>query len=166
MKIRKQFAQKKRETDFGRVFIANSVTLGTRVTVDILKAMAEHHSTDKETILVPAFVSRPVLHVRSKEWGIRVGTYNFSDALTKYVANLTQKELNAAYTRTVSAFKGQMQQNFVVLSEHGFGEAMDKARAGPSGVNEKVRGKQPREVGRPNTQMGTPKKQAQKLVKL
>ncbi len=162
MKIRKQFAQKKKETDFGRVFIANSVTLGTRVRVDILKAMAEHYSTDKETLSVSAFISRPVLHVKSKEGGFRVGTYNFSDALTKYGANLTQKELNAAYKRAGSAFKGQMQQNFVVLSEHGFGEAMDEARAGPTGVNETVRGKRPREVGRLDSQIGTPKKQAKK----
>ena len=124
--------------------------------------MAEHYSTDKETILVSAFVSRPVLHVKSKEGGFRVGTYNFSDALTKYGANLTQKELNAAYKRAGSAFKGQMQQNFVVLSEHGFGEAMDEARAGPTGANETVRGKRPREVGRLDSQIGTPKKQAKK----
>ena len=84
LKIRKQFATKKREIDFGRVFIANSVTLGTRVRVDILRAIAEHYSNDKEVMTISAFVSRPVLHVRSKEGGLSLGTYNFSDALNRY----------------------------------------------------------------------------------
>jgi hypothetical protein len=119
--------------------------------------MAECDSTDKESILVSAFVSRPMIHVRSKEGRTRVGSYNFSDALTRYGANLTQKELNPACKRAGSAFKGQSQQNFVVLSEHGFG-AMNEAVAGPSGVNEIMRGKGPREVGGLDSQIGTPKK--------
>jgi hypothetical protein len=162
MKIRRQFAQKKREVDFGRVFIANSVTLGTRVRVDILKAIADHHSTDKETNWVSAFVSRPMIHVRTKEGGSRVGSYNFSDALTRYGAKLNQKELNAAYKRAGSAFKGQLQQFFVVLSEQGLGDAMEAAVAGPSGANETTRGKRPREVRGFDTHIGTPKKQAKK----
>jgi hypothetical protein len=48
LKIRKELSSmKKTEHDFGRIFIANSVTLATRVRVDILKAMAKKHSKDK-----------------------------------------------------------------------------------------------------------------------
>ena len=160
IKIRKQFAVKKRDNDFGRIFIANSVTLGTRVRVDILKAIAEHHTSDKEKMTVSAFLSRPVLHVRSKEGGLGLGTFNFSDALTRYGANLTEKELSAAYRRAGSAFKGQLQQNFVVLSEHGMGAAeIELAKAGPSGSTEMARGKRPREVGQTEAQFGTHKKQ-------
>jgi hypothetical protein len=44
-----------------------------------------------------------------------------------------EKELMNAYKRAGSAFKGQMQQNFVVLNENGFGaDVIDSARrAGP-----------------------------------
>ena len=156
VKIRKQFSAKKREIDFGKIFIANSVTLGTRVRVDILKSIAELYSNEKESMSVSAFVSRPVLHVRSKEGGIRMGTFNFSDALARYGANLTEKNLTEAYKRAGSAFKGQLQQNFVVLTERGLVNAM----AGPSGGDVIARGKRLREDGRPEAQLGTPKKQA------
>ncbi len=44
MKIRKEFSAKKRaDQDLGRIFIANSVTLATRVRVDILKAIAKKY---------------------------------------------------------------------------------------------------------------------------
>ena len=163
MKIRKQFTAKKRENDFGRAFIANSVTLGTRVRIDILKAIAEHYSSDKETMSVSAFVSRPLLHIRSKEGGRRLGTFNFSDALARFGAELTEKELMNAYKRAGSAFKGQMQQNFVVLNEKGFGASViDSARAGPSGTM--VHGKRPRNDGHPEGQLGTPKKQTKSLL--
>ena len=63
-----------------------------------------------------------------------------------------------AYKRAGSAFEGQLQQNFVVLNEHGLGAAMvDSAKAGPSGVM-MVGGKRPREEGRPEKQLGTQKK--------
>jgi hypothetical protein len=48
---------------------------------------------------VSAFVSRPLLHVRSKEGGLRLGRFNFSDALARYGADLTEKELVNAYKR-------------------------------------------------------------------
>jgi hypothetical protein len=68
-----------------------------------------------------------------------------------------------AYKRAGSAFKGQMQQNFVVLNEHGFGAAMvDSAKAGPSSAT--TRGKRPRDEGRPEGQLGTPKKQIKSLL--
>jgi hypothetical protein len=134
------------------------VTLGTRVRVDILKAMAVQYSSDKEVMSVSAFVSRPVLHVRSKEGGLKLGTYNFSDALNRYGANLMGKHLNEAYRRAGSAFKGQMQQNFVVLSEQGIGRPVEGG-AGPSGSG-LAKGKRPRDEGRPGAQLGTPKKQA------
>jgi hypothetical protein len=81
--------------------------------------MAKHYTSDSETFSVSAFVSKPVLHVRSKAEGLRLGTYNFSDALIRYGENLTAGELGEAYKRAGSAFKGQLQQNFVVLNEKG-----------------------------------------------
>ncbi len=65
MKIRKGYGEKKKAgQDFGRIFIANSVTLATRVRVNILKAMAKRNTNEKEWFSVSAFVSRPVLIIR------------------------------------------------------------------------------------------------------
>ena len=118
VKIRKGFWEKKKSGhDFGRIFVANSVTLATRVRIDILKAIAKRNTNEKENFSVSAFVSRPVLHIRTKESGKSSGTFNFSDALARYGANLTADELGEAYRRAGVAFRGQLQQNFVVLNE-------------------------------------------------
>jgi hypothetical protein len=51
--------------DFGKIHIANSVSLATRIRVDILKAIARQFSDPvKETMYVSAYTSRPVLHIK------------------------------------------------------------------------------------------------------
>ncbi len=94
-----------------------------------------------------AFVSRPVLHIRSKESGTNVGTFNFSDALARYGENLTAAELGEAYRRAGAAFKGQLQQNFVVLNEQGAGGTL-KVQAEPNaaGGNLATPRKRPRDT--------------------
>ncbi len=66
---------------------------------------------------VSAFVSWPVIHFRSKDGGSRLGFFNFSDVLVRFGSNLTVTELEEAYRRAGLAFRGQLQQNFVVLTE-------------------------------------------------
>jgi hypothetical protein len=70
---------------------------------------------------VSAFVSRPVIHVWSKDGGSRLGVFNFLDALVRFSSNLTVTELEEAYRRAGSAFSSQLQQNFVVLREQSSG---------------------------------------------
>jgi hypothetical protein len=41
--------------------------------------------------------------------------FNFSDSLVRFGANLAMAELEEAYKRAGAAFKGQLQQNFIVL---------------------------------------------------
>ena len=115
-RLRKQFAIKKRGGhDFGRAYLANSVTLGTRVRIEILKAMAKCFATEREVMYVSAFSSRPLLHVRPKGSEARQMAYTFADALARYGKQLRQSDLGDAYRRAGIAFKGQLQQNFVVL---------------------------------------------------
>jgi hypothetical protein len=58
--IRQKFPEKKRTgEDYGKVFIANSVSLGTRVRIDILKAIAKKFTGEKEDCHVAAFSSSP-----------------------------------------------------------------------------------------------------------
>ena len=114
--IRKQFATKKRGGhDFGKIYMANSTTLGTRVRVEILKAMAKCFATEREVMYVSAFSSRPLLHVKPKEAGTRQMAFTFADAVSRYGERLRQSDLGEAYRRAGNSFNGQLQQNFVVL---------------------------------------------------
>jgi hypothetical protein len=85
------------------------------VRIKILKAMAKNLAGDKETMYVSSFASRPMLHVRSSEAEKRQMAFSFADALGRYGKQLRQSDLGDAYRRAGNSFKGQLQQNFVVL---------------------------------------------------
>lgn len=120
-KIRKAFSVKKREkVDLGRIFVANSVGLSTRVRVDILKAIAKAISGPSFSAHVVAFISRPVMHVKSPDGTVNPmtpKTYTFVDAVAEFGSRVTQVELAEAYRRAGTAFKGQMEQVFILLRE-------------------------------------------------
>jgi hypothetical protein len=136
LNVRKQFSvQKRAGKDFGKAYIANSVTLATRVRVDILKAMAKQYATEGVEMYVSAFSSRPMLHVRPKEEGGRSMALTFSDALGRYGSGMNESELGEAYRRAGAAFRGQLQQNFVVLHEgHANGGEKRKAEGDAAAV--------------------------------
>jgi hypothetical protein len=83
--------------------------------------MAKKYGSEKEEMFVAAFNSSPTLHVRPKadnnEWGQRSMSFTFSDAISRYGADLVEEDLIDAYKRAEVAFKGQLLQNFVVLHE-------------------------------------------------
>jgi hypothetical protein len=79
--------------------------------------MAKKHSTDKEKLSVSEFVSRPVIHSSSCDGTSKFGTFNFSDSLVRFGSSLTMTELEEANKRAGAAFKGLLQQNFVVLTD-------------------------------------------------
>ena len=117
-KIRKQFAAKRKAgEDFGRVFVTNSVSLATRVRVDILKVIARLNSTEKEECYVTAYNSRPVMHIKQKNDISKFMALTFSDAISKYGGSLSEIDLGEAYKRCGNSFKGQLQQMFVVLQD-------------------------------------------------
>jgi hypothetical protein len=117
-RIRLKFAERKRSgEDFGKVFIANSVSLGTRVRIDIMKAMAKKYSCAKQDFHVAAFLSRPVLKVKEKESDKTPMTFTFIDSVVRYGREMVEEELEDAYRRAGRAFQGQLQQNFVVLRD-------------------------------------------------
>jgi len=120
--IRKAFAEKKKAegSDLGRLFVSNSVNLATRVRVDILKAIARK-ITDKNFVAhtVP-FVSRPVMHLRPVDTASTnqtSKTFTFVDAVVKFGHLLRQVELGDAYRRAGTTFKGQLEQQFIILKE-------------------------------------------------
>jgi len=116
--IRKAFAEKKKAgADLGRIFVSNSVNLATRVRVDVLKALARKISVGNISAHAVPFVSKPVMHVRHVDGGSDTKTYTFTDSVAKYGHPLKQVELGEAFRRAGNAFKGQLQQHFVVLRE-------------------------------------------------
>ena len=124
-RIRLGFAEKKRAgEDFGKLFIANSVSLGTRVRIDIMKAFAKKYSNEKQDFHVAAFSSRPVLQVREKGVEQKPMMFTFIDAVARYGRGMVEGDFEEAYRRAGRAFQGQLQQNFVVLVEKGRGTEM------------------------------------------
>jgi hypothetical protein len=120
-KIRKAFAEKKKaNVDLGRIFVSNSVGLSTRVRVDVLKAIARKITDSSIIAHVVAFISRPVMHVKSTEWSdvkIVPKTFTYVDAVAEFGHRMSQFELGDAYRRAGTAFKGQMEQMFVIMRE-------------------------------------------------
>jgi hypothetical protein len=117
--IRKSFAEKRKADPkvFGRLYIANSVSLSTRVRVDIMKAIAKKLTNKVVSAHVAAYSSRPTLHVKDvgKESSSRA--YTFIDSVTQFGGAVVKEDLDEAYRRAGTAFVGQMEQHYVVLRE-------------------------------------------------
>ena len=128
IKIRRDFAAKKKGgTEFGRIAIFNSVTLATRVRIEILWALAKKCCTEKEIASVQSYISKPALLIKDKEGKRRPMTLGFADAIKRYGRILREGDLASAYRKAGTSFEGQLQQNFVVLHD------LNQARAGPWG---------------------------------
>ena len=136
IKIRKAFSQAMKDKaqmqadGYGRLFVANSVTLATRVRTDVLKAIAQKMSNDTEDFFVMGFTSRPVLTVKRKDSGSQYAL-TYADAVSKFGAKLTRGDLQVAYGRAGDSFAGMLQQIFVVL--HDKTEGNGKGGAGQAG---------------------------------
>jgi hypothetical protein len=136
--IRKSFAEKNKQRklsgDYVKLFVTNSVNLATRVRIDILKVIAKKVTNDEVQAYVVGFISRPIMHLRKKT--DRRDTkphksYTFVDAIESYGQLIYASDLEKAYVRAGVAFKGQMQQNFVVLHEEKItGRASDEGGRG------------------------------------
>ena len=119
MKVRKEFGRLRKEGKLtGRLFISNSVTLATRVRLEILRAIAKKCSSGVEDMFCMGFTSRPVLQIKRKDGGGQQAL-TFVDAIARYGGRVRESELALAYERAGVTFRGQMAQNFVVLTEKG-----------------------------------------------
>ena len=127
------------QADKGRLFVANSVTIGKRVRLDILKTIAQKCSNDRKEFFVMGFTSRPVLQVRRRD---NSGQYalTFADAVSKFRAGLSKGELQVAYGRAGDSFAGQLQQNFVVLHEKWDRKGQAERKTGPGATGQAGRG--------------------------
>ncbi len=112
-------SQKKRNNvDLGKLFVANSVTLATRVRAYILRAIANKLNRKGEfELYVTPFSSRPVLHVNDIAGNKAPYALTFSDAVTRFGSKLEEEDLGEAYRRAGKSFDRQLSQIFVVLKE-------------------------------------------------
>ena len=134
-KIRREFGKQRKEgrIDSG-VFIANCVTLGTRVRLEVLKAIARKCAAPNNAdMFVQGFTSRPVLQVKPKNGGEQ-SALTFVDAISRYGSKVKDADLVLAYERAGMSFVGQMRQNFVVLTDKGVRKGGRQTRGGGSAV--------------------------------
>jgi hypothetical protein len=119
--MRKAFADKRKEggTSLGRLYVANSVTLSTRVRIEVMKAMAKKLTSKTESAHVAAFSSRPILHVKTQRGAgdPEIRAFTFIYAVIRYGSILVQGDLAEAYKKAGTAFRGQLEQHFVVMNE-------------------------------------------------
>jgi hypothetical protein len=112
--------------------------------------MAKKYGSEKEEMFVVAFNSRPTLHVRPKaennERGQRSMSFTFSDAISRYGVDLVEEDLIDAYKRAGVAFKGQLQQNFVMLHEKQKSGPVKRMSSWEIGRDERRTQKRPRVV--------------------
>jgi len=123
--VRKTFAEKRKkkllDKELESLFVSNSVSLATRVRVDILKAIARKLTNAQDLAYVAGFTSRPMMHIRKAgppSPNLKpLMSYTFIDSVTKFGHLVRAEDLEAAYGRAGRTFNGQLQQNFVVLNE-------------------------------------------------
>ena len=123
VEIRKAFAERRKKEKLSgileKIFISNSINIGTRVRVEILKAIAKKITNEHEFAYVVSFISRPVIHFKLKnDTTLKpLKSYTFIDAVKQFGGKLDKTDLQSAYAKAGRAFTGQLEQNFVVLKE-------------------------------------------------
>jgi hypothetical protein len=97
-----------------------------------MKALAKKISNSNVKAHVAAYSSRPILHVRTEGGGPNASrAYTFIDAVLRYGSTLVQQDLDEAYRRAGTAFRGQLEQHFVVLRESGTSKKLPTAPTAP-----------------------------------
>ena len=109
--------QEEEDDDFGKLFIANSVTLASQVRLDILKAVVKKCKSKIEQMFVRGFSSRLVLQVRQRDGSRPLLTLTFANVVGRFGTKLKDAELAGAYRRAGRVFAGELEQNFVVLTD-------------------------------------------------
>ena len=104
--IKKKFAFRKKDekSDFGKLFVANLVTLATRVRLDIMSAMAKKFETTKDMMFVNGITSRPVLQVKPRYGSRPPVAFTFVDAVAQFGKGIKDAKLVGVYRRAGDAF--------------------------------------------------------------
>ena len=106
---------KKVRKDFGRLGIFNSVSLATRVRIEVLLPWQKKIQSNKRTATVLGYSSRPTLQVKNKGGQRRPLSLGFANALMRYGKMQKEIYLVSVYKKAETAFTGQLQPSFVVM---------------------------------------------------
>jgi hypothetical protein len=107
------------------IYISNLVNLSTVVKVEILKVLkdqynARYSATGNRTAFVKSFTSRPTFHVRPIQKGggphLSLG---YAEAVDQFRDLLRPDLLEPAYRRVGMNYIGQLERQFLVLTEDG-----------------------------------------------
>ena len=122
-----KLAKSETHDNFRGLFIANAVTLTTRVRIEVLRALATCLTTTNQEAFVKGFSSRPVLCLKAKSPETPPGVdaspadpgrnYTYCESIEKWGHLLSQNSLAKAYRKARPAFNGCLEQYFVVLHE-------------------------------------------------
>ena len=125
--IRKMFAvnrtTNKLSQELAELHVTTVITLGTRVRMEVMKAIAIKIESATEVAYVPNFLPRPIMHIKKKtgagETGARghVKTLTFVDTIIEYGNTVSKRDLTRAYDAAKGNFKGLMKQHFLVLDD-------------------------------------------------
>ena len=117
---------------FRGLFISNTVNMTTRIRIDIMKLIAKKLSTPTEVGYVQGFSSRPMLHYRVKEQVQEPGplhaaqvpaaagtgrSYSFVESVERWGHLLSPFNVEPIRRKASQAFRGCLEQYFVVLSD-------------------------------------------------
>jgi len=142
MIIRRAYAEKKKNkslsNDLDSLFIANCVSLATRVRVDVMKAIARRLTNQNDLAYVAGFTSKPMMHIRKagppSPATKPLKSFSYIDSVTRFGHLVDIDALETAYGRAGTSFNGQLRQNFVILNERDQSKLQSVTRsAGTSG---------------------------------
>ena len=94
--------------------ITNAITLATRVRIEVLKAITTKFSQGNERIYLTQHEVRPYIravNMSSKKEKVLI----YPDAIEQYGLGLKKRDLQKAYEKAGTVFKGQLAHTFVML---------------------------------------------------
>jgi len=101
---------------FKSIFVSNSVSLATRVRIEVMLALSRYLNSNGFTSHVQTFISRPVIHVKTATSPV-ARVYTYVDCVKEYSNLFENVDLSSAYRRAGTFFEGTLSRFFVVLSD-------------------------------------------------
>lgn len=116
---KKAFKLVKGKEGFGKIEFHPKLVLGSRVHLEILRAISRKMLSSEESGYCPLHANRPVLHVGPFTDGkvTRHETLTFIEAIDRYERLIGYDDLYFAYQHVGHAFKGKLQEYFVFLND-------------------------------------------------
>jgi len=109
-------ATRKDSGAFKSIFVSNSVTLATRVRIEVMLSLSKHLNQNGFTCHVQSFVSRPVIHVKPPSSQV-AKVYTYVDCVREFSGYFDTLDLTSAYRRAGTFFDGTLSRFFVVLTD-------------------------------------------------